>query len=118
MVKGFVEYKQFYIVSTALDTSLFQTTPSYVIIAAIVLIFIVVLGLLGIIAYYIYRKFNSIDIHTNKKYQDHNKDDKEDTYKDDKEELKKDVSELEAQLLPGGQAVINLVDIIKELKKK
>lgn len=119
MVKGLVECIQFNMNSIVLATSLFNLMPQYVIISAIVFCFFIILGLFTLLFYYIYRKFNSIDNHTNKKYDDknHNRDNSN-TYKEDKKEYKNDVSELEAKVLPDGQTAANFVDKLIEFKKK
>lgn len=119
MVKRVVERIQFNIVFTVLATNGFTQIPNYVVISAIILCFLVIIGILLLIFYYIRRKFNSIDNHTNKKYMHENYNDKDpNTYKQDKKELEKDISELEAKILPDGQNVANIADKIIEFKKK
>lgn len=118
MIKKFVCYIQFNNIFPVLTTSLFETTPQYVIIALIVLIFIIVIGLFGTVFYYIYRKHNSIDNHTNKKYQKDNDNKEPDTYKIDRESYKKDVSDLGAKILPDGQTIVNMAAKIIGLKEK
>lgn len=126
MVKGLVEFIQFNICSTALTTSLFETVPQYVIVSIIILVFIIVIGimiaihrLIGIIKYYINRKFTSIDKHTDRKYQNiHNNNETANTYKEDKKEYQKDVSELEAKIMPDGQTASGAVGKIIEFVKK
>jgi hypothetical protein len=119
VVKGFVTYIQFNNNSTALATCLFDTIPQYVVISLIVLVFVIVLGFLGIIFYYIYRKFNSIDMHTAGKYQNnYNNKPSPNTYKMDKTEFKKDVSDLDAKILPDEQTAVDAMNKIIELKNK
>lgn len=119
VVKGLVEYIQFNISSVILTISLLESMPQYVIISVIILCFLIVIGLLILFFYYIYRKFNSIDNHINKKYGDenHNKDNSN-TYKKDKKEYKKNVCELEAKILPDGQTAVEIIDKVIEFKKK
>lgn len=104
VVKGFVEYLQFKIESAILTDNLINAIPQYVIISAIVFLFFVVLGIFILTFYYINRKFDSIDIHIRKKYNNDN------TYKEDKEELKKDIDGLDAKILPDSQKIINFAD--------
>ncbi len=122
MVKRFVECIQFNICSTVLATSLFEILPQWVIITLLFIIaFVIVIALLGLyrlIRYYIQRKFDSIDKHTDKKYQNgSNNDQIQNTYKYDKKEYQKDVSELEAKVMPDGQTVSNTVGKIIEFVK-
>ena len=121
MVKGLVECIQFNTHSVILATNLFKTIPQYVIISVIGLSFLFIIGLFSLLFYYIYiyRKFNSIDNHTNKKYNKSKEDDNSSkTYKEDKKEYKKDVSELEAKVMPDGQTAINVIDKVIEFKNK
>lgn len=88
VVKRFVEYVKFNIYTTYfLATNLFKMVPEYVIKAMIILAFILVLEVLGIIVFYIYRKYKSIDKYTDVKYRGNNKE--PNTYKEDKKGYKK-----------------------------
>lgn len=121
MVKRFVVYVQFNSIFTVLTTSMIETTPQYIIIAIIILAFIFLLGVLGIIFYYIHRKYKSIDNHTNKKYQNYSNSDenkKTDTYKEDIKSYKNDVSDLGANTLPDSQTVVNMANKIVEFVKR
>ena len=90
MVKGLVECIQFNTHSVILATNLFKTIPQYVIISVIGLSFLFIIGLFSLLFYYIYRKFNSIDNHTNKKYNKSKEDDNSSkTYKEDKKRIQK-----------------------------
>lgn len=119
MVKGLIECIQFNINSMVLATSLFNSLPQYVIVSVIILCFLIILGLFILLFYYIYRKFNSIDNHTNRKYDNENHTNENlNTYKEDKNEYKNDVSELEAKVLPDGKTAANFIDKVIEFKKK
>lgn len=84
--------------------------PKYMFIFLMILAFTIVLGLIIIVLYYIYRKFNSID-----KFTDHNSNK---TYKENKRKYKEKVDELDAKVLPDGQTVSHIADKIIEFKKK
>lgn len=79
-----------------------------------IIIYIIVILSFVAILYYIKRKFDSIDKHTDKKYQNKNI---LNTYKEDRKEYKKDITDLEAKIMPDTQTVINIVDKINDLKK-
>ncbi len=119
VVEGVVEYIQFNICSTILTTGVFD-----IISCIVVFTFIFLISIIGSSVYYIHRKYKSIDYHTKMKYSNndsidvYDKDNNINTYKDDLKEYKKDIYELDANILPDKHTVINLVDIIKELKQK
>lgn len=115
MVKRFAEYLKFNMNFAVLTASFFNEVPEYVIKSIIILCFLLVVWLF----YYTYRKYKSIDNHTNKKYKNSNSyDDNSNTYAKDKKEYKKDVSELGANTLPNGQTIVTIADKIIELRKK
>ena len=124
MVKGFVEYLQFNIISTTLTANLLNSVPLYIVIFMMILTIIILVGMFIIICkffatinYYIKRKFDSIDKYTDKNNSESN-DKPPDTYKETKKKYKKGVSDIEAHIVPDGQTVISIVDKINELKKK
>lgn len=94
-----------------LTTSVSETSSQLIIVSSIILMYVVVLGILAIIFYNIYRKYNSIDNHTNRKYSKNNDIDscnKIDTYKDDKKSFKEDVSNLGVGTLPDCQDIVSI----------
>lgn len=110
--------------STGLSNNLFSSVPQYVVISFIVLVFLITIGifaflyrLLDIIKYYIEKKFNSINNHTNKSSKNNNFK-PPDTYKETKRKYNKDVSELEAKIMPDKQTLVNTVDRFIEYKNR
>lgn len=109
VIKRFVEHIWFNTnFFTFLESGLFNEIPPYVIILAIILSFIIVIGIIIITLYYIKRKFDSIDKHTDKSLLNNNKN-CSDTYKETKEEYKKIVSDLDAKILPDMQVTTKIV---------
>lgn len=103
-----------------LTTGLTITPPQYVTILDAILKYIVVLGVLGIVFYYIYRKYKSIDNYINRKYPMSNNGDsnnKADTYKDEKKSYKEEVSDLGANTLPDAQTIVNIAGKVIEFMK-
>lgn len=116
VVIRFVHYVQLNVCSTILTTGLFERTPQYVIISLIVLLYILVIGILVLFFYYIYKKFKSIDNHTDKKY--HSKNDCLDTYRRDKKGYDKDIIELNAKILPEKNFLISLLGKLVDCFRK
>lgn len=119
MVKGLVEYIQFNIISATLTTNWFNTIPQYM----VVLGFILLMSIILLLFYRTYRKYNSIDNHTNKKYNDGNRQKTTDTkslntYKEDKKEYEKDVSDLGIMTMPNTKTIVKITDKFIELKKR
>lgn len=119
VVKGLVEYIQFNIISATLTTNWFNTIPQYM----VVLGFILLMSIVLLLFYRTYRKYNSIDNHTNKKYNNGNKQKTTDTnslntYKEDKKEYEKDVSDLGIMTMPDTKTIVKITDKFIELKKR
>lgn len=94
-------------------------TPTYVVVSAIVLVFLFVIGVFGTAIYYIYRKYKSIDNHTNKKYSNGKENDEAKTYKDDKKSFKKEIADLGANTLPDSQTIGDMMGkILPFIKRK